>query len=138
MRYLGFLGICILLLSTAVAAQVRGRPEEAKALAIKAADYLHANGPDVAYKTFNDPESVFHKGDLYVFVIDPKGLELAGPNTGENLSSQGFVADMLNVKQQGWVDYEFLDPVTGKEKPKTSYIVRFGDLIVGAGTYEAD
>lgn len=128
-------------------AQERGSPAEAQAMAEAAAAYLVANGPDVAYPAFNDgPE--WHDRDLYVFVIDAAGMSLShGANRdliGTDLSNlvdrNGvyFVREFLTVEVAGWIDYVYTNPVTGADEPKSSYIIRVGDVIVGVGAYLVD
>jgi hypothetical protein len=129
--------LCLLAMPVQAAETRRGHPEEAKALALRAAEYVRQHGAD-SYQKFNDPAGGFQTRDLYVFVIEPSGQEVAGPDTGQNLTEYGFVDDMLHIKRQGWVNYQFRDPITHKPMAKTSYIVRVSDLIVGAGTYSAE
>jgi cytochrome c len=49
-------------------------PEEARAMAEKAALYLSENGEDKAFAAINDPSGPFRRGDLYVFVHDTTGM----------------------------------------------------------------
>lgn len=121
-------------------------PDEAKAMAIKAADYLKQNGPEKAFAAFDAPGGAFHDRDLYVFVQNNSGVVQAhGTNAaliGKNLISmkdvdgKPFVKDIVDVKDTGWVDYKWLDPQTKLVEPKTSYIVRVGDYLVGVGAYK--
>jgi hypothetical protein len=119
-------------------AQTRGTPEEAKELATKAAAFVKSNGADAAIKAFNTPGGEWHKADLYVFVIDSAGLYLAGNPTlvGKNISDRSYVKEFLATKDTGWVNYSIVNPTTQKEEPKTSYVIRVGDDIVGVGAYK--
>ncbi len=45
-------------------------PDEAKAMAVKAADYLKSVGPDKAFPEFDAKDSSWHDRDLYVIVQD--------------------------------------------------------------------
>lgn len=136
--------LAVAMFATGAHAQERGTVAEAQAMAEAAAAYLIAQGPEVAYPAFNDaPE--WHDRDLYVFVIDPTGTNLAhGANhalIGTDLTGlvdrNGvyFVQEFLKVETAGWVGYVYTDPLTGTDEPKSSYIIRVGDLIVGVGAY---
>jgi cytochrome c len=133
-------------LSTAYAVE-NATPEEAKALAIRAAEFLRANGPAKAYPAFNDEnEGPFKDRDLYVFVYDNAGKALARGNNpaliGKDLidlkdvEGKAFVRDFVAVQDAAWVDYKWQNPQTKQVEAKTSYIVRVGDVIVGVGAYK--
>ena len=132
-----------------VAAQQRGTPEEAKSLVEKAVAYVKANGEEKALKEFNNPKGEFFKGDLYIFVFDPKGVLLANPNlpnlVGTNVynspDSKGKLhrkemVDLANSKGSGWVEYYQLNPTTKKDEAKISYVQKTGNLILGCGAYK--
>src|SRR6185503_9261545 len=52
-------------------------PEQAQAMAEKAAAYLEQNGPEKAFAAIEDRAGEFRDGDLYVFVHDSSGLVVA-------------------------------------------------------------
>ncbi len=121
--------------------------EEAKALALKAADLLEKEGPQNALVKFMEP-GPFIDRDLYVFVLDMEGTVWAsgafpqgiGSNAWEARDSGGnfFVQEMIHiatVEGEGWVEYDFFNPCTGERSPKASYVKRVGPLIVGVGAY---
>jgi hypothetical protein len=58
--------------STAFAGD-RATPDEAKAMAEKAAAYLKENGPEKSFAAFRTPDGGFRDRDLYVTVQDSKG-----------------------------------------------------------------
>lgn len=66
---------CMLVMSAQAAD--RATPDDAKAMAVKAAKYLEENGKDNAFAAFDAKEGPWHDRDLYVFVIDPAGEMLA-------------------------------------------------------------
>lgn len=121
-------------------------PDEAKAMALKAADFLKQNGPEKAFAAFDAPGGAFHDRDLYVFVQNDNGVvEAHGTNPaliGKNLlgikdvDGKSFVKDMVAIKDTGWVDYKWQDPTTKLVEPKTSYMIRVGNYIVGVGAYK--
>jgi hypothetical protein len=121
-------------------------PDQAKAMAEKAAEYLRQNGADKAFAAINDKAGPFHDGDVYVFVHDSTGLVKAhggfpnyiGRNTVgvTDVDGKAFVKDITLVKDNGWVDYKWQNPETKAVEQKTVYVVRVGDLLICSGAYK--
>ena len=140
-----FLGLSVVFAQSALAAG-QGTPDEAKAMALKAADYLKANGPEKAFAAFSAPGGDFHDRDLYVFAQDNDcNVKAHGANAaliGKNLSSmkdvdgKTFSRAISDVKDQDWVDYKWQNPTSKAVEPKTAYVVRVGDYVVGVGAYK--
>ena len=98
----------------------------------------------VAY--YNSPESV--DGEWYVFIIRADGESIAHPNPeivgmnlngplGTDVTGYTFGPEMLAAPEEGtWVDYVFLNPDTGDEEIKHSWVVARAGLIFGSGWYE--
>jgi cytochrome c len=115
-------------------------------MAIKAADFLKANGPEKAFAAFDAQGGPFHDRDLYVFVQNDAGIVQAhGANAaliGKNLMNikdvdgKPFVQQIVAVKDTGWVDYKWQDPQTQMVEPKTSYVIRVGEYVIGVGAYK--
>lgn len=142
--FAGFVG------TSAIAAE-RGTAEEASALVKKAVAYIKANGKEKAFAAINDSKGQFVDRDLYIFVYDMKGTNLAIGNgnaakmNGKNLLDlrdadgkyiiKGFI-DILNSKNSGWFDYKWPNPVTKAVEAKSSYVEKVDDLIVGSGIYK--
>jgi len=63
--------------------------------------------------------------------------ELIGKNDLNTADANGklFVKDIVAINPNGWVDYKFKSPADNQLHDKSSYIVRVGDLLVGAGAY---
>lgn len=136
--------------SSAVAAD-RGTAEEASALVKKAVAYIKANGKEKAVAAINDPKGPFADRDLYIFVYDMKGNNVAIGNgnaskmNGKNMLEmrdadgkyiiKGFI-DILSAKNSGWFDYKWPNPVTKAVEAKSSYVEKVDDLIVGSGIYK--
>lgn len=126
-------------------AQQGGTPEQAKAMAIRAADLLRKTGPDVAFPEFNKGTE-FHDRDLYVMVYDKTGRCVAhGANPaliGKSLidlkDTDGtyLIRELVAIEDAGWVDYKWPHPVTKKIEPKTTYVVTVGEYRVGVGAYK--
>ena len=136
----------------AAMAAVRGTPEEAMALVKKAAMYLKAHGKDKAFAEFNDTKGQFVDRDLYIFVYDLKGTNLAIGNgrsdkmVGKNLYDMRDVdgvylikafIDTANANGKGWVDYRWPNPRTDVMERKSSYVMKAGDMLIGCGAYKA-
>jgi len=135
---------------SAVAAE-RGSAEEASALVKKAVAYIKANGKEKAFAAINDPKGQFADRDLYIFVYDMKGTNLAIGNgnaakmNGKNMLDmrdadgkyiiKGFI-DLLSTKGSGWFDYKWPNPVSKNVEAKSSYVEKVDDLIVGSGIYK--
>lgn len=149
MKFLGkVLFVACFVFTAAGIAQAGGRatPDEAKAMCEKAAHEIEAKGIDAAVSEFHAKGGAFHDRDLYVFVLDNKGVAVAhgakAALVGRDLSSlrdvagKPFVKEMLNVSNTGWVDYKWQNPSTKKIEAKTSYVVKVGDYWVGVGAYK--
>jgi signal transduction histidine kinase len=126
-----------------------GSKEEATAMVQKAIDYIKANGREKAFAEINNRKGKFVDRDLYVVVYDMKGKNLAhGGNAkmiGKDLidmkdvDNKPFVQERVQIaktKGKGWQDYSFLNPVSQKIEPKSMYIEKFEDMIVGCGVYK--
>jgi signal transduction histidine kinase len=139
--------LAVLLFVTANAwAADQATPEDAKAMAVKAADLLRSAGADKAFAAFDDKAGPWHDRDLYVTVIDAEGKTVAhGNNPGligksainlKDVDGKPFVREFLAIKDAGWVDYKWQDPMTKAVEAKTSYEIRVGDYLVGVGAYK--
>lgn len=129
----------------------RGTADEASALVKKAVAYLKANGKEKAFAAINDTKGQFVDRDLYIFVYDMHGNNLAIGNgnasrmVGKNMLDmrdaegkyiiRSFI-EILNAKGRGWVDYKWPNPVTKNVETKSSYVEKVDDMIVGAGIYK--
>ena len=134
------------LVGTAHAAE-KGTIEEATAMVKKAADYMKVNGNDKAFTEISNPKGQFIDRDLYVFVTDTSGKSVAhGGNPqmiGQDLSdlkdaegkpiTKGLLAAASNGS--GTYSYKYLNPVSKAIEPKTTYVQKVGDYVVGAGAY---
>jgi hypothetical protein len=124
--------------------------ESAKALAERAAGFLAARGPDVAFARFMNPAGGFVEGDLYVFVFDLDGRlrasggwpETVGARVGLDAGDAGGDGIYTRMRRlaldagKGWVEYSWYNPCSRRLEPKASYILRVGDFIVGVGAYK--
>ena len=139
-------------ISVAAFAVQAATPEDAKAIAEKAIAFWKANGKDKAIAEFNNPKGQFVKGDLYVVVEAFDGVVLAhGGNLGlvgkslfdqkDPTTGKYFVKEMIEIaktKGSGWLEYNWVNPVTKKIGLKKSWIVRVEgeDYLVNCGAYK--
>jgi signal transduction histidine kinase len=134
--------------ASAVAAE-RGTSDEAIALVKKAIAYIKANGKEKAFAEFSSPSGHFKDRDLYIMVYDMQGNNKAhGANAkliGKNLSEikdadgkfivKSFV-DVAATKGSGWVDYKWPNPVSNSVEPKSTYVEKYEDILLGCGIYK--
>ncbi|MFU2489251.1 cache domain-containing protein [Thauera sp. WH-1] len=125
----------------------RATAREAQALFERAVEYMNQNGPERAFAAFNDRQGAFVRKDLYVFVIDDKGVYHASGaapealvgltvlNTTDAAGNALFreMIDTTRVNQEGTVRYMWLNRVTNKVEPKVSYVRKVGNYVVGVG-----
>ncbi|GAB6094344.1 cache domain-containing protein [Desulfatiferula olefinivorans] len=138
------------------AAHAGGTAEEAEAIVNKALAYVKANGVDKAVETFNQKESEYVSGDLYVFMFrvsetpGARVVTLAHPvNPGligkdlydlKDPNGYQFMAAMAKKAMEdkgGWVHYKWSNPLTRKIGEKSSFVMPAGpDVFVGCGIYK--
>ncbi len=58
--------------------------------------------------------------------------DLNTPDAGGKL----FIKEIVAIDKDGWVDYKFKSPADNRIHDKSSYVVRVGDFLVGAGAYK--
>jgi hypothetical protein len=121
--------------------------EAAKAMVHQAAAYLKANGTAKTLEEINDLKGQFVKGELYLFAIDQQGHMIAhGANpklVGKSMldfkdpDGKYFIQEFIRVARKGggWVDYKWVNPVTRKTEPKSTYVEAIGDVIIACGIY---
>jgi len=139
--------VCAAGVTTAVHAGERATPREARAMFEQAVGYMEQNGAEAAFAAFNDRTGKFVRKDLYVFVIDDKGVYHASGaapealvgltvlNTTDAAGNPLFreMIDTTRVNQEGTVRYMWLNRVTNKVEPKVSYVRKVGNYVVGVG-----
>jgi signal transduction histidine kinase len=131
-------------------AGLRAEPSEKDAVALveKGARFMQVHGKDEMIKRINTKDPAFYSGALYLAMRDMQGITLAHPTTaliGKNLvdvpdaDGKLFRREMMAVARgmgKGWVDYKFTNPASGKVEPKTTYVLRVGDIALEAGVYK--
>lgn len=131
--------------------QAAGNAEDAKALAIAAANYITKHGTVKGFKDINDPKGPGVKGDLYVSVTDFNGVPRAYPTfpqlVGKDLlnikdaDGKPFIKESIELaktKRSGWIQYRWTNPETKKVQLKKTWVqkVEGHDLFVLCGVFQ--
>jgi len=137
--------VSILLLAPVAWSADQATPDEAKAMAIKAAEYLKEVGPDKAFAAFDAKDGPWHDRELFVVVEDANGKMLAhGTNPGligrsvlelKDIDGKPFNHDIIAIKTEGWVNFKWQNPITKMVEPKQQYVVRVDDYLVQVGAF---
>jgi cytochrome c len=146
-----FAGAHVLAATPTPSAPEHGSEAEAQEMVKKAVALIKSAGPESAYKAITEhPDGAFKDRDLYIFVYDFNGANLAhGANpkmVGKNLLELKDVDGRELIKEQiklvksagaGWYGpYRFTNPVSNKIETKKSYCMRaVGDTYACAGAY---
>jgi signal transduction histidine kinase len=138
--------------SSHAAERSKGSAAEAQAMVAKAIAAIKKEGRDKAFAQIDDPKGPFVDRDLYVVVYDMKGKVLAhganekmiGRDVIDLRDNDGkyFVRERVEMmskgpEAKGWQDYKFMNPVSRQIEPKSMYLHRYEDLIVGCGIYKS-
>jgi cytochrome c len=126
-----------------------GTKEEAVQMVKKAIQFIQANGNEKAFDEFSNPTGSFVDRDLYITVYDMTGKCLAhGANQkmigrdlidNRDVDGKEFMkerVELMKTQQSAWQEFKFRNPVSNQIEPKSMYIERSGDLIVGCGIYK--
>jgi signal transduction histidine kinase len=126
----------------------KGTADEAVAMTKKAVAFLKTNGKDKAFAEFNNPKGQFVDRDLYVMVYDMEGNnkahgsnpKLIGKNLLEIKDADGkfIVKGLIEVahKGKGWFDYKWPNATTKAVEPKSTYVEKVDDVLIGVGIYK--
>ena len=113
----------------------------------KAISMYDREGLDATIAYYNSRESV--DGQFYLFLVDENDLYIAHPifpsligtdikkvvgSDGQKLGEE--IAEAVEAGH--WVDYLWLNPETGLEEPKSSWVIRHDGLIFASGYYTPD
>ena len=135
----------------AQAAEDHGTAAQAQAMVQKAIAAIKKEGREKAFAQIDDRKGPFVDRDLYVVVYDMKGKVLAhGSNAkmiGKDMidlrdnDGKYFVKERVEMmskgpEAKGWQDYKFMNPVSRQIEPKSMFLQRFEDLIIGCGIYK--
>jgi signal transduction histidine kinase len=131
-------------------AQTRPTQDEVKALTLKAAELIAAQGLDEASRQFNQ-EGEFKHGEIYVNVIDFDGVWKVYPPKPDGVGrsvlnvkdpdGKYLVQDIIKVAKEsgeGWTEYRWVNPAANQIQPKVTFVKRVPgkDLIAYVGIYK--
>ncbi|MCU6434464.1 cache domain-containing protein [Undibacterium sp. Jales W-56] len=131
-----------------VLAAEHGTANEAKAMVQKTIDAMKKSGVQATIAEINKHDGQYSDKDLYVVVYDLNGKNLAHLNPrmiGKDMidlkdeDGKFFIKERLDIakkKGSGWQDYKFLNPLSKQIEPKSMYIEKYQDVIVGCGIYK--
>jgi cytochrome c len=114
----------------------------------RAKAFYNAVGKEIAMAEFNNPRGQFVQNQRYIFVLDLDGMMLAhGMNrlfAGKNFlgvkdsNGKTFIQEIINTAREngtGWTDYQWYDPVSKRELPKSLYFEKIDDIVICCGSY---
>jgi signal transduction histidine kinase len=125
----------------------RGSAGEAKDMVERAIDSYDAQGT-ASFAAMTAPSTEFVDRDLYVFVFDQNhrvaahgaSADLIGDDVTVLVDANGkaFGREFVEraTPQGAWVDYAWLDPLSGEIVAKSSWVVLHDDHIFGTGIYK--
>ena len=140
------IGIAAAFIGAAITSVLAATPEEAQAIGDKAAALVEAQG-EKAFTAISDPSGEFHKGEIYVVVLDRQGIvrahinsKLVGVNMWEATDPDGvkFTQQAWKATEQSpsaWVTYKFTNPESKRIEPKKAWVRRVGDFVLQTGVY---
>ncbi|EKE00677.1 MAG: hypothetical protein ACD_21C00293G0006 [uncultured bacterium] len=128
--------------------QISIKLEEVKAFINEGIEYYREHGAQAAYKEFSNPNGAFRRGNMYLFVMNYKGIMIAdGADPKENgedfyntVDEFGtpFVQLFTQIAKEGGgsVSYYWPEPSSKKTKLKVSYVTPLDkDTFIGSGFY---
>lgn len=127
----------------------QGTADEAMALVDRALELRKNSGREDFVRNITRADRGFHDRDMYVFALDRTGVYRAFGGKPEKVGSR--VQDIAGVDGQallaaiisqadvepGWVEYDIVNPQTGKVQTKMSFVTQVDDLYVGCGVYKS-
>ena len=126
----------------------KGTKDEAVAQVKKAIEFIKANGKDKAFSAISNSKGQFVDRDLYVVVYDLNAKCLAhGANAkmigrdlidAKDVDGKEYMKERVELMKKSataWQDYKFRNPTSSQVEPKSMYLERSDDLIIGCGVY---
>jgi cytochrome c len=140
----------LLALATSAAFAAEPTEKDAIAMAERGAEFLKSHGKQELMKRIAAKDPDFAQGSLYIAMRDIRtGIVLAHPINptivGKDLTDvpdangKAYRREIIQLAQKsnnGWVDYMYKNPVTGKIEPKTTYVLRANDVVLEVGLYK--
>jgi signal transduction histidine kinase len=127
----------------------RGTADEAISMVKRAVALIKTKGRENAFAEFDNPKGAFVDRDLYIAVLDEKGVMVAhGANPKlinkslidlKDANDKLFIKELVDTAQKkgsGWVDYKWVNPTNKTIESKSTYIEKVGDIAVACGIYK--
>ncbi|MFT7324512.1 MAG: methyl-accepting chemotaxis protein [Rhodoferax sp.] len=128
---------------------MQGTAEEAMAMVDRAMVYRSQAGSRENFlRDLTQPENAFFERDMYIFALDRNGTYLAfGGNRSKvgtrvqdiaGIDGAGLLDAILTqaAQEPGWVEYDILNPSTGRIQTKMSFVQQVDDVYIGCGIYK--
>ena len=119
-------------------------PAYTKSVVQQALNLYDALGLDAAIEYYTSKESV--DGQWYVFIVDENGYTIAhhnpmfvrrDPNLRIDAASYFYGDDLRSATESGrWVDYVLINPDSGEDRQKHTWVVSHDGLLFASGWYE--
>ena len=119
-------------------------PAYTKSVVQQALNLHDALGLDAAIEYYTSKESV--DGQWYVFIVDKDGYTIAhhnpmfvrrDPSLRVDATGHFYGDDLLSATETGrWVDYVLINPESGEDRLKHTWVVRHDGLFFASGWYE--
>ncbi|NVM78418.1 signal transduction histidine kinase [Duganella sp. SG902] len=148
-KFISALLIMASCLGATAAEQQAASKDEAVAMVKKAVSYIRQNGKDKAFAEFSRPKGQFVDRELYIAALDLNGVMLAhGANPKligktlldiKDVNGKAFVREQIELaktKGSGWVEFEWVNPVSEKMERRYTYLERIDDYFVLSGVYK--
>ncbi|WP_298209063.1 cache domain-containing protein [Acidovorax sp.] len=126
-----------------------GTRDEAIAMTKKAVAHFKSEGKDKALADFSRKGGAFVDRDLYVFVLDLNGKNIAHATNekmiGRDLlqlkdaDGKSYVIEMVEKAKTGkpaWIDYKWPNPLTKEIEAKSSYCEPVDGGLICVGVYK--
>ncbi len=135
-------------LQSANATEAHATKDQAIAFVKKAIAFVKQSGKTQALIEFNKPQGQFVDHELYVAALDLNGVMLANGGNPKlvgkvlfdikDVNGKYFVReeiDLAKTKGNGWVEFEWLNPVSKKMERRSAYLERIDDYIILSGIF---
>jgi cytochrome c len=143
------LTICLLVAAMACPLMA-GKAEDAENMVEQALTMIREKGTDAAFKTINDKNGPFVKGDMYVFALTIDNVVMAHPyehavrrvsvnniNDAAGMPLFQKMKEIVETKGSGWIDYMWTKPGENRPSPKRTFVKKVPEkpLYIGVGYY---
>lgn len=144
--------VTFVIVTTQAASAVEfGTRDEAVAMVKRVQERFKKDGAEATFKAITTKARAFHDRDLYPFVYDLNGVnmahgakpELVGKNLIDFKDQNGKflireMIDVVNGAGSGWVNYRWTNPTTNVIEEKSAYVEKLDSYFVGVGVYQAE